>query len=548
MNGLAPITQLLVFSSTPDVEGDGFVVPVLAAPIEALGWKAREHGFDGLEFLPNPDDIPDAAALRSAADASGITVGVINTGRLRPKGYAILHADPAQRRRSLDAFKRCIDLAGALGARVGLGMARGDAAATASRDLRSVMRDVFGEVAEHAVARGTVVMLEPADPGYVAAILRVSEAAAAAREVASPGFRIMLDTYQLDQVEGSIDDGFAHARGMAGHIHLYDPEHWPPGLRAPEHRLDWNEIRRMMLRHGFLGSGSTVLPKQGDLLAQSRIASAFIRTNLMRESDRSASVARGEPASARAIGGFSGMRAIVTGGGSGIGMEVAKALAREGARVVVADLSAEHAEAVAATIRASGGAAEACTVDVADEGSVKALMEAGGDGMDVLVCAAGLFLGGSAPETSIEDWHKVIDINLTGTFLCAKAAVAQMRKKGGGSIVLLSSSTGAHDAIGGAVAYVASKGGVTLLTKALAVDHAAEGIRVNAVAPGPTDTPMLRGLLDEAGLRAFAATLPVGRLGAPEEIASVAVFLASPAARFVTGAIVAADGGQTALV
>jgi sugar phosphate isomerase/epimerase len=277
----APVTELLVFSSTPDVAEDNFVVPVLAASLDDLPAKAVDHGFDGLEFLPNPHAIPDPETLRRAAAQAGARVGVINTGRLRPKGYAILHRDAARRRDSIDVFKRYIDLAGALGGRVGLGMARGDAETTVpAPDLAAVMRDVFGEIAAHAASAGTVVMLEPADPGYVAAILRVAEAREAAEAVASPGFSIMLDTYQLDQVEESIEAGFAAAGGMGRHIHLYDPEHWPPGIRDGR-RLDWAGVRAAMDRGGFSGSASTVLAPAGDLRAQARASNAFIRTTLM---------------------------------------------------------------------------------------------------------------------------------------------------------------------------------------------------------------------------------------------------------------------------
>lgn len=277
---MSPIAQVLVFCSTPDVAGDNFVVPILAEPLSRLARRAADLGFDGLEFLPNPDAIPSAADLRSVAQNAGVAVSVINSGRMAVRGYALLHKDAGRRRASVEIYKRYIDLAAQLGARVGLGMARGDSrVAVSGPDLAGVMRDVFGEIAAHAAGAGTVVMLEPADPGYVAVVLRVHEAAEVARQVNSPGFSIMLDTYQLDQVEPSYEEGFAAAEGKASHIHLYDPKHWPPGA-GPE-RLDWVRIRNAMEKFGFAGSGSMVLAPSGDQDDAARRSIAFVRANLM---------------------------------------------------------------------------------------------------------------------------------------------------------------------------------------------------------------------------------------------------------------------------
>ena len=144
--------------------------------------------------------------------------------------------------------------------------------------------------------------------------------------------------------------------------------------------------------------------------------------------------------------------------------------------------------------------------------------------------------------------RRVMAVNLDGVFLCSKAVIPHMRARGAGSIINMSSSTGAHDGNGNAAAYVTSKGGVTLLTRCMAIDHAADHIRVNAIAPGPTDTPMLRRIMTPPEMAAFAATFPARRLGQPQEIAAAALFLASDEASFVTGAVFAVDGGQTAQV
>jgi len=243
--------------------------------------------------------------------------------------------------------------------------------------------------------------------------------------------------------------------------------------------------------------------------------------------------------------------AIITGGGSGIGRASAELFARKGAKVVVADFNEKAGQEAVAAIRQSGGEAIFVPVDVSDSAQVQRLVDTtlqAYGGIDILVNNAGILLFGTALDTSLQDWERVIAINLTGTFLVSKAVLPHMIARGGGSIVNLTSSTGAHDAAANTVAYVTSKGGVALLTRAMAIDHAKHNVRVNAVAPGPTDTPMLRDAMSPEQLDAFAATFPMGRLGRPEELARAILFLASDEASFVTGAILAVDGGQTAQV
>ena len=277
---MAPLTSLNVFCSTPDVAEEKFVVPLLTDDLPRLADRAAELGFDGLEFLPNADNCPEPDALSRAAAAAGISVSVINSGRMRSRRYALLHKDPERRRQSIEVFKTYIALAGAVGARVGLGLARGDAETTKSGDIAPLIRDVFAEVGEYAAKCGTIVMLEPADPGFVAIILRVHEAVSVAREINSPGLRIMLDTYQLHEVEDSIPAGFGAAEGLANHIHLYDPGHWSPGIIDPADQMDWDLIRASMDETGFAGTGSIVLPKEGDQQAGTRASLAFLRRKL----------------------------------------------------------------------------------------------------------------------------------------------------------------------------------------------------------------------------------------------------------------------------
>jgi NAD(P)-dependent dehydrogenase (short-subunit alcohol dehydrogenase family) len=202
-------------------------------------------------------------------------------------------------------------------------------------------------------------------------------------------------------------------------------------------------------------------------------------------------------------------------------------------------------------IRAAGGRAEFIRLDVSSSDQVKQAVQQTIDtlgGLHILFNGAGILAYGTAVETSEQTWNRVMAVNLTGTFLCSKACLPHMIAQGWGSVINVASTTGAHDACAQAVAYVSSKGGVTLLTRAMAIDHAKQGVRVNAICPGPTDTPMLRKALTPEQLEAFAKTFPMGRLGRPEELTGAAVFLASDDASFVTGAMLYVDGGQTAEV
>lgn len=243
--------------------------------------------------------------------------------------------------------------------------------------------------------------------------------------------------------------------------------------------------------------------------------------------------------------------AIVTGGSAGIGRATALLFSREGAQVVVGDYDEDAGMETIRSIEKSGGDGLFVPTDVSEPDQVQAMVDKAQqefDGIDILFNNAGILFMGTVLETDLENWTRVMDINLTGTFLCSRAVLPHMIERGGGSIINMTSSTGAHDAAPNIAAYVASKGGVALLTKCMAIDHAKDKVRVNAIAPGPTDTDMLRDNLTREQLETFQNTFPMKRLGKPEELAYAALFLASDEASFVTGAIIAVDGGQTAQV
>jgi len=241
--------------------------------------------------------------------------------------------------------------------------------------------------------------------------------------------------------------------------------------------------------------------------------------------------------------------AIVTGSGAGIGHAIATTFAREGARVLVADMDEEAGRETVATIRAGGGTALFVRTDVSQVEDTQRLVETALSAygrLDVLVNNAGVYTRGDVVSTSVETWNRLLSINLTGVFLCCKAAIPALRRAGGGAIVNISSSVGWQYAAPGIAAYAASKFGVTGLTKAMACDHLPENIRVNCICPGPTDTPLIRASRSAEDLQAFKEAQPIGRLGSPDEIAAAALFLASDEASFVTGVAFPVDGGQAA--
>lgn len=237
---------------------------------------------------------------------------------------------------------------------------------------------------------------------------------------------------------------------------------------------------------------------------------------------------------------------LVTGGGRGIGSAICAQFAASGAHVVVNySRSAAAAEALVAEIAARGGSAEALCFDVSDPDAVdegiKGIVARHGR-LDVLVNNAGVAVDGLLARTRVDDWKRTIDINLSGVFYCSKAVSRQMMKQRAGAIINISSVIG-ETGNAGQVAYSASKSGIFGLTKSLARELGSRGVTVNAVTPGYITTDMTSGMGEEA-TQALLEKVPLGRLGQPEDIAGVVLFLASPYARYMTGQIVGVNGGM----
>lgn len=250
---------------------------------------------------------------------------------------------------------------------------------------------------------------------------------------------------------------------------------------------------------------------------------------------------------------LAGKVALITGGGTGIGRAIALAFAREGASVAVAGRRLEKVKEVASAIEKQGGAALALQCDVSHaKDAERAISETAKEfrKLNVLVNNAGALSVSTVDTITEDDWDRVISVNLKGPFLMSRAALKEFRKNGGGTIVNIGSVLGLV-AMKDRAAYCASKGGVTMLTKAMALDHAHENVRVNCICPSIVETELVKGLFDdsEQGKRlkqSRMGTIPLGRFGKPADVAELAVFLASDESSWLTGTAIPLDGGLTA--
>jgi NAD(P)-dependent dehydrogenase (short-subunit alcohol dehydrogenase family) len=246
-----------------------------------------------------------------------------------------------------------------------------------------------------------------------------------------------------------------------------------------------------------------------------------------------------------------GKVAIVAGGGLGIGRSAALVFAKEGARIVIADLNQDAGEDTVEQIRKTGSESYFVHADVSDSTQVRNLVSMTLEHfqtIDVLFTSVGIYARARLAETSEELWDQMMRVNIKSAYQLCREVIPLMKKGGGGSIILSSSSVGWHDSAPNIAAYATSKFAITGMTKSAACDYLHDNIRVNCICPGPTDTPMIRGGRSPEELETFIESVPIKRLADPDEIAQAVLFLASDESAYITGVALPVDGGQTAWI
>ncbi len=270
--------KLGIFSSTPDIEELGFVVKVLMGTPQQIAVNIREWGYDGVEFMPDPENIPDPVAFKAAMDNEGVELTVVNSGRMAVQNMALLHDDVIVRQKSLVAFKELIDFAGHFKSPVGIGVARGKGVKNVSKEEEgAIATEIFKQLGQHAENVGTKVMLEAAESEYTNFANTMDEVMGWVKAVDSPGFSVMLDTYQLANDEPSIEHGIEVTKGQATHIHLYDPSRWPPGVRSEKDRLDWPNLISTLHKVHMPDTASVVMAPEGDGAAAAIKSAKYLR-------------------------------------------------------------------------------------------------------------------------------------------------------------------------------------------------------------------------------------------------------------------------------
>ena len=269
---------LSLWASTPDFAGMKFPVKALIGTPESIAQQAVSLGYDGLEFMPDPENPPDPERMRKAMQNAGASFLVVNSGRMGSRELALLGKDRNLRLRSLKAFKNLIDFGAYLKARVCLGAeCRGrEKPGETSEETERITEGVFRELAEHAEKVGTVLMLEPT-PFKNAYIQTVSEAVYWVKRINSPSFNLHFDIQIHLLMDPSLEHAIRAAEGRPNHIHMYEENHWPPGLLPSDKSTDWPLVARLLRETGFEGSCAVPLPPEGDVEAGARKSAEFLR-------------------------------------------------------------------------------------------------------------------------------------------------------------------------------------------------------------------------------------------------------------------------------